>query len=68
MWTWLRTKSKSNVLETEFGQERYPGFDLYAAIAKEVKDAVPQEQLGKAVFNKFKLKKEEAGNYIKIPL
>lgn len=68
LWTWLRTKSKSNVLETEFGQEKHPGFDLYAVIAKEVKDAVPEEQLGKSIFNKFRLKTEEVGNYIKIPL
>ncbi len=68
LWMWLRTKSKSNVLETEFGLEKYPGFDLYAAIAKDVKDAVPEEQLGKSIFNKFRLKTDEAGNYIKIPL
>jgi hypothetical protein len=68
LWTWLRTKSKKSVLETEFGEEKFPGFDLYAAIAKEVGDAVPEEQIGKTVFNKFLLKTELAGNYIKIPM
>ncbi len=68
LWTWLRTKSKTSILETEFGEEKYPGFDLYSAIAKDVKDAVPEEQLGKTTFSKFLLKTEQAGNYIKIPL
>jgi len=50
LWTWLRMKDMSNVLETEHGKERFPGFELYAVIASEVKDAVPEKQLNHVAF------------------
>ena len=50
LWTWLRMKDMSNVLETEHGKERFPGFELYAVIASEVRDAVPEKQLNHAAF------------------
>lgn len=53
LWVWLRTKKKENVLETEEGYEKYPGFDLYSVIAKEVGDAVPEEQFKKDIFKPF---------------
>jgi hypothetical protein len=56
LWTWLKTKTGQNVLETADGHEKYPGFELYSVIAADVKDAVPDAQLGKAVFQPFLLK------------
>jgi hypothetical protein len=43
-------KDMSNVLETEHGKERFPGFELYAVIASEVRDAVPEKQLNHVAF------------------
>jgi hypothetical protein len=67
LWTWLRTKSGESVLETESGDEKYPGFDLYIAVAAECKDAVPAEQIRKPMFQKF-VTKEAVANAIYIPL
>jgi len=53
LWTWIRTKDRSNVLETQFGKERYPGFELYTAIAIETRDAVPEKQFADPVFKSF---------------
>jgi hypothetical protein len=68
LWVWLRTKQKHSVLETENGLEKYPGFNLYAVIAKDVGDAVPESQISKPIFNRFTLKtKPEGINWICIP-
>jgi hypothetical protein len=53
LWGWLKMKDGGNVLETDTGDEKYPGFDLYAAIAAEVKDAIPDAQITKPVFQQF---------------
>lgn len=53
LWTWLRTKEGTCVLEEEDGEERFPGFDLYTEIAKNVKDAVPKDQFKHPVFKEF---------------
>jgi hypothetical protein len=53
LWTWIRTKDKSNVLETVDGKERHPGFELYSVIASETRDAVPSEQFKRPVFQQF---------------
>jgi hypothetical protein len=68
LWTWLRTNKKHTVLETEHGQEKYPGFNLYATIAKEVSEAVPENQLSKPIFQTFLLKTKIQGvDWISIP-
>jgi hypothetical protein len=56
LWTWLKTKQNTNVLETESGDEKYPGFDLYAVIAKDVRDAIPEMQISNPIFKEFELK------------
>jgi hypothetical protein len=56
LWTWLKTKQGGNVLETEQGHEKYPGFDLYVVIAKEVVDAIPEAQVSKPIFKPFECK------------
>lgn len=67
LWTWLRTKSGESVLETESGDEKYPGFDLYITVAAECKDAVPADQIRKAIFQKF-VSKDVVSGAIYIPL
>jgi hypothetical protein len=71
LWTWLKTKSGENILEKQDGEEKYPGFDLYTVIAKEVGDAVPENQFSKsAMFQPFlcKTEKVEAPFWIQLPL
>jgi hypothetical protein len=56
LWSWLKTKQNTNVLETATGDEKYPGFDLYTVIAKDVRDAIPEVQLSNPMFKEFELK------------
>lgn len=53
LWEWLQDDSGKNVLRNPDGEERYPDFDLYSAIAKDVHRAVPSKQITKPVFSKF---------------
>jgi hypothetical protein len=53
VWGWLKTKDGKNCLETETGEEKYPGFDLYSYIAANVHSAVPRDQVVKLCFRKF---------------
>lgn len=53
VWTWLKMKDGGNVLETQSGKERFPGFELYSIIASQVRDAVPSLQFNKPVFQQF---------------
>ncbi len=50
LWEWLTDDDGKNVLREPNGQERYPDFDLYSAIAADVHRAVPCMQLEKPVF------------------
>jgi hypothetical protein len=69
LWGWLKMKDGGNVLETDTGDEKYPGFDLYVAIAADVKDAVPDAQLLKAIFQQFLLRTATSRpNWIVIPM
>jgi hypothetical protein len=52
MWEWLTDDEGKNMLREPNGNERYPDFDLYAAIAADVHKAVPGQQLEKALFSK----------------
>jgi hypothetical protein len=56
LWTWLKTKHNASVLEAENGDEKYPGFELYAVIAKDVRDAVPEVQISKPIFKHFEIR------------
>jgi hypothetical protein len=60
LWSWLKTKQNANVLETASGDEKYPGFDLYAVIAKDVRDAIPEVQLSNPMFKEFELKESKS--------
>jgi hypothetical protein len=51
MWLWLTDKYGKNVLRAPDGSERYPQFDLYCAIARDVTNAVPAQQLTLPLFD-----------------
>jgi hypothetical protein len=51
LWQWLTDKSGRNVLHGPDGKDRYPRFDLYCAIARDVTNAVPAQQLTLPLFD-----------------
>ena len=53
LWTWTLDDAGRTVYETEEGDERYEGFDLYLQIAHHVHGAVPTEQLQSPIFQGF---------------
>ena len=54
LWSWLLDDEGINVLRTPDGEERYPEFDLYCALAADVHSAVPKHQLVKPLFSKYR--------------
>lgn len=70
LWTWLIDSDGHNVLETESGDEKYPGFDLYIVIAHKIRNALPKDQFMTPLLKSF-MTKEIAPTgikYIHIPL
>ena len=62
LWSWTIDDDGETVYEDRDGDEKYPGFSLYIAIAHNVHDAVPKDQIRKPYFDSFKYKgKIEAG-------
>jgi serine/threonine protein kinase len=55
LWSWLLDMKGWNVLRTPDGRERYPDFDLYKAIGRDVKGAVPSRQLESTTFASFRM-------------
>lgn len=53
LWSWTLDKKGDSVFETEDGEERYPGFELYIRIAADCENAIPKDQLVKDVFERF---------------
>jgi hypothetical protein len=51
MWMWLTDKHGKNMIRTPNDEERYPQFDLYCAIAKDVQNAVPAQQITLPLFD-----------------
>jgi hypothetical protein len=68
LWSWLKTSNGKNVLEFESGKERFPGFELYNIIAAEVKDAVPEQQRKKPIFQPFVYIGSVPENVVWIPI
>lgn len=52
MWLWMTDKDGRSVLVSPDGSERYPHFDLYCAIARNVSNAVPAGQLTLPLFDR----------------
>lgn len=60
MWLWLTDREGRNVLRNPDGSERYPAFDLYCAIARDVQNAVPAQQLTLPLFdNAYRCKRKD---------
>jgi hypothetical protein len=53
LWEWVTDDEGKNMLRLPNGEERYPDFDLYSAIAEDVHKAVPSQQIEKALFAEF---------------
>ena len=51
LWIWLTDKHGKNILRDPAGEERYPNFDMYCAIARDVTNAVPSQQLTLPLFD-----------------
>jgi serine/threonine protein kinase len=54
LWEWLTDVQGKNILRTPKGEERYPDFDLYRALAADVRNGVPANQVMKPVFQQFR--------------
>jgi len=54
LWEWLLDDAGESVLRTPEGEERYPEFDLYCALAADVHRAVPKKQIEKPLFAKYR--------------
>lgn len=61
LWSWLQDDAGKNVLRRPDGEERYPNFDLYKAIAADVHGAVPCLQLERPLFAGYKFTGDTAG-------
>lgn len=53
LWSWTVDDAGRTIYETEKGEEKYEGFDLYIHIAQDVHKAVPKDQLERSIFNPF---------------
>jgi hypothetical protein len=56
LWSWTIDDDGKTVYEDRDGEEKFPGFSLYSAIAHYVHDAVPKDQIRKPFFEAFKYK------------
>ena len=56
LWSWTIDDDGKTVYEDRDGEEKFPGFSLYSAIAHHVHDAVPKDQIHKPFFEAFKYK------------
>jgi hypothetical protein len=54
LYSWTIDDSGKTIYETRHGEERYPGFDLYIRIARDVHRAVPREQFTRPPFDIFR--------------
>ncbi len=56
LWSWTVDDEGKTIYQDASGEEKYPGFDLYVAIAHNVHSAVPREQLNKPIFERYRWK------------
>ena len=61
IWSWLRAEDGTNILETQSGAEKYPGFELYSIIAATVHGAVPEKQFMHKMIQVFAVKQGQQG-------
>jgi hypothetical protein len=63
LWSWTLDDKGCNVLHDEDYEERFPDFDLYVHMGAHVHGAKPQEQIGKALFDQFKMDVSKVGEW-----
>lgn len=56
---WCKDDNGKNVLYKKHGDERYPSFKLYKMIARSVHNHLPEVQLERPYFEKFKIQEKE---------
>ena len=56
---WCKDDKNRNILYKNNGEERYLDFKLYKMIARTVHNHLPQEQLNRSYFNKFRVSKKK---------
>jgi hypothetical protein len=66
LWEWLIDDTGKNVLRQADGEERYPDFDLYRAIAAEVHRAVPSKQIEHDLFAGYKIAARDLPKGVKV--
>lgn len=54
LYSWTIDDSGKTIYETRHGEERYPGFELYTRIARDVHRAIPREQFTRPPFDMFR--------------
>lgn len=64
LWSWVVTDDDENVLLDAENNERYPSFELYIIIANAIHTAIPEKQINKPIFNKFKWNKNTPANAV----
>ena len=64
LWDWLQDDGGKNVLRNPDGEERYPEFDLYRALAADVHRAVPSRQIERAQFSSYRCSAVPDGEHI----
>ena len=61
LWEWLQDDEGKNILRLPDGEERYPDFDLYRALAADVHRAIPSKQIEKALFSGYRVESVPEG-------
>lgn len=56
LFSWTVDDDGKTIYEDEEGEERYPGFELYIRIARDIHKAIPREQFTKPIFDVFRYK------------
>lgn len=56
LWSWMLDDNKESILYDAYGDERFPGFELYIHISAAVHGAIPAEQFSAKPFSRFKWK------------
>lgn len=63
---WCSDDSDKNVLYKNNGEERYPEFKLYKMITRSVHNHIPEKQLERIMFDKYKVSKKKLNKKTKI--
>lgn len=66
LWSWLIDDDGNNVLREEYGEERFPDFDLYQHISEKVTNCKPQDQIRKEIFSGFQVARDSLGAEVKL--